>query len=266
MNTSTVKNIIFDKDINKVLDSFAKGVVSIFTNDLIGLYLTGSLSFGNFNPGSSDIDLVVILKKSVSADKLKQVKKLHQQVEKQNKKWVKRIECSYLLVDLLQYILPPKTPRPYYGEGILYPKAPYGNEWLINNYLLYNHGIALLGPDFKKLIKPIDISDVKKACIRDLFKEWKPKITDPNYLDNSHYQSYVVLNLCRILYTVMCNSLSSKKTSASWVKKEFKQWKDLIQTAENWQYGKDMNLKEETIEFIQFVIKKLHQTNSLNFG
>lgn len=257
MNASTVGNIIFDKEINKVLDSFAKGLVSIFTDDLIGLYLTGSLSYGDFNPRSSDIDLAAILKKPAKKNQLKLIKKLHEKTEKQYKKWAKRIECSYVPVGMLQNILPPKEPRPYYGEGVLHPQSPYGNEWLINNYWLYNHGIALLGPDFKKLIKPINITEVKKACMRDLFKEWEPKINDPIYLNNSHYQSYVVLNLCRILYTVICNSLASKKASALWVKKEFKQWKNLIQAAESWQYGQEMNLKEKTIDFIKFVIGKI---------
>ena len=120
--------------------------------------------------------------------------------------------------------------------------------------MLYKHGIPLLGPDFKTLVKPIDIEDVRAACIRDLFEEWEPKMTDPTYLNNSHYQSYVVLNLCRILYTVVCHSTATKKASASWVKSEFDpQWTPLIQTAENWSYGKEMNLKEKVIEFIQFV-------------
>jgi len=257
MGNLTKKKLVLDKEINRILDSFAKEIVNIFTNDLIGIYLTGSLSYGDFNPKSSDIDLVVILKKPISLNQLKQIKKLHQQLEKQNKKWVKRIECSYVPFDMLKNILPPKESRPYYGEGILYPQAPYGNEWLINNYWLYNYGIALLGPEFNKLIKPIDIADVKKACIRDLHKEWEPKINDPDYLGNSHYQSYIVLNLCRILYTVINNALTSKKISASWIKKEFPQWKKLIQIAENWRYGKEMSLKEETINFIKFVIKEI---------
>ena len=115
-----------------------------------------------------------------------------------------------------------------------------------------------MGPNFKTLVKPIDIEDVREACIRDLFEEWEPKITDPTYLKNSHYQAYVVLNMSRILYTVIRHSTATKKASASWVKSEFgPQWKNLIQTAENWHYGKEMNLKEETIEFIKFVIDKV---------
>lgn len=247
------------KDVNKILGSFEKGLLGIFGNNLIGLYLTGSLSYSDFNPGSSDIDLVAILNKPATPDELKLVKQLHFQIEKQNKKWAKRIECSYIPSDMLKNILPPKTPRPYFGEGVFYPEAAYGNEWLINNYLLYKQGITLLGKNFRKLVKPIDIVDVQKACIKDLFKEWQPKITDPNYLNNDHYQSYVVLNLCRILYTVICNSLAAKKTSASWVKKEYKQWNDLIQAAENWQYGKKMSLKVKTIEFIKFVINEINK-------
>lgn len=252
------KSITPYKDINQVLDSLTHGVIKIFGKNLIGFYLFGSLTYGDFNPQSSDIDLVAILKKPTSAKELKLTRQFHLQVEKANKKWSKRIECSYVPVDMFTNILPPKAPRPYFGEGILYPKAPYGNEWLINNYLLYQHGVSLIGPDFKTLIKPINIRDVQKTCIRDLFEEWQPKITDANYLNNNHYQSYLVLNLCRILYTVRCNAVASKTISTSWAKKEFKQWRDLIQTAQNWHYGKKMNLKTETIEFIKFVINQVN--------
>ena len=120
---------------------------------------------------------------------------------------------------MLKNILPPKESRPYYNNEIFYDEAPYGNEWIINNYLLYKHAIPLIGPDFKTLTNPIDIIEVQKACIRDLFQEWEPKIIDVEWLDNSHYQSYLVMNLCRILYTVSCGTTGTKKVSAAWVKK-----------------------------------------------
>lgn len=161
---------------------------------------------------------------------------------------------------MLQNIFPPKTPRPYIGEGIFYPEAPYGNEWIIDQYLLYKHGISLIGPDFKTMVQPISIEDVRDACVRDLLEEWQPKIADSTYLENSHYQSYVILNLCRILYTVLCHSTATKKASAAWVRCELApQWNSLIQTAENWQYGKEINLTEETKEFIQFVVNMIKE-------
>ncbi|MBS0272541.1 MAG: nucleotidyltransferase domain-containing protein, partial [Proteobacteria bacterium] len=181
------------KDVNEVLDSLTARIVSILGKNLVGVYLTGSLSYGDFNTERSDIDLLTILKKPVTPDKLEALKQMHLNVEKHNEKWAKRIECSYIPLEMLQDRLPPKMPRPYIGEGVFYPEAPYGNEWIINQYLLYKHGIALTGPDFKTLVHPIQIKDVQKACIRDLFEEWQPKMIDPTYLNNSHYQSYIVL-------------------------------------------------------------------------
>ncbi|MDO8497455.1 MAG: nucleotidyltransferase domain-containing protein, partial [bacterium] len=162
-------------DINQVLDILSKEVKEIFDKDLIGLYLTGSLSYGDFNMDRSDIDLLVVLKKAVSDEQLKKLKKKYERLKIIHPKWAERLECSYISIDILKDILPPLQPRPYYGEGELY-LATYGNEWLINNYLLYKYGIALIGPDFKTLMKPIDIKEVQKACVRDLFKEWEPKI------------------------------------------------------------------------------------------
>ncbi len=63
-----------------------------------------------------------------------------------------------------------------------------------------------MGPEFKTLVKPISIEDIRDACIRDLFEEWEPKMRDPTYPQNSHYQAYVVLILCRILHTVINHS------------------------------------------------------------
>ena len=128
--------------------------------------------------------------------------------------------------------------------------------------MLYQHGIALIGCEFKKLITPIDILEVQKACIRDLFQEWEPKITDFEWLDNSHYQSYLVLNLCRILYTLMEGVAGTKKASAEWAKNKFGlPWSSLIANAQDWQYGKEMSSRKETIDFIKFTIDTIKQTN-----
>ncbi|MDO8498076.1 MAG: DUF4111 domain-containing protein [bacterium] len=245
-------------DINQVLNILSKEVKEIFDTDLIGFYLTGSLSYDDFKWDRSDIDLLVVLKKAVSEEQFEKLKSKYQKLKISHPKWAERLECSYISIDILKDILPPLQPRPYYGEGELY-LSTYGNEWLINNYLLYTHGVALIGPDFKTLAKPINIQDVQKACVRDLFKEWEPKIIDPEWLKNSHYQSYAVLNVCRILYTVMSNEAASKKVSAEWVKNEFPQWRKLIETAENWKYGIEMTLQDKTKEFIRFVIGKVKE-------
>lgn len=258
-NIEHIKKVTPYHDVNDVLCFLAQSIQNIFGNQLVGIYLTGSLTYGDFDMGRSDVDLAVVLKNPASGEKIEQIKKLHQDTEQKFEKWSKRIECSYIPLEMLKSILPPEKPRPYFGGGIFYPEAPYGNEWIINQYFLYKCGIALIGPDFKTLVEPINTKDVQEASIRDLYKEWEPKITDAAYLEDSHQQSYVVLNLCRILYTVMQNDAVSKKVATSWAKQEYPEWKDLIEAADNWHYGIKMERQKEVIEFIKFVVDKVKE-------
>jgi predicted nucleotidyltransferase len=254
MNLSHIRSVTPYPDVNAVLYALTDGCLHLFLDNLVGVYLFGSLSYGDFNPDSSDIDLFVVLKQPVSKDELTRIEHLHWLVAMEHPKWADRVECSYTPLDMLNNILPPEQPRPYYGESHLYEEAQYGNEWIINLYLLYRHGITLYGPDFKQLVAPVNIEDVRQACACDLYREWEPKLRDPDWLKNSHYQSYIILNLCRILYTVLRGETGSKKVSAAWVKGEFPQWRDLIEAAERWRYGTDMRRQDETLAFIRFVV------------
>ena len=221
-------------------------------NSIIGIYLFGSLAYGGFDKSRSDIDIVVITKTLIKGSDLDIIKKIHKKMENISKKWSERFEVSYTPIEMLKEKEPPKTPRPYYGE-VFYDEATYGNEWLINNYLLYNHGISVYGPDFKTLLQgPIHINEIKKACINDFYKEWIPKINDDEWLSNSHYQSYLVLNICRILYTINKLDVANKQKSCNWVKTKYPEWNGLIEEAEKWNYDIAMDRKNIVKDFIVF--------------
>jgi len=259
-----IRHITPFEDVNAILQYFVEGVVPVFGENLTGAYLTGSLSYNAFNYETSDIDLTVILNPPISARELSAVKQLHLQMESQFEKWSKRLECSYTPLELLPNVLPPAKPRPWYwgGDGILYEEAPYGNEWIINKYFLWHYAIPLVGADFKTLTDEVDIAEVQKACIRDLFTEWEPKKRDPSWFrDDSHYESYFILNLCRILYTVMNKSAGSKQVAAAWVKSNYgAPWADVVSLAESWRYGMDLNLRATALAFLDFVIGEVSNT------
>ena len=178
-------------------------------------------------------------------------------------KWASRLDCSYTPLEMLPSPSPPRDPRPWYwgGTDTLYAEAPFGNEWLINNYLLYEHGIALFGPRYAEIASPVDVEEVRKASIRDLFTEWITKRSDAEWFQNGHHQAYFVLNLCRILHTAICGSVSSKPSAASWVKDNYgADWKNLIYTAQHWEYGIELNLQPQALSFLDFVISEVLQT------
>jgi predicted nucleotidyltransferase len=256
MRTTHLKAITKYPEVNEVLVCWAGKAEEAIGQNLLGLYLFGSLAYGDFIPKRSDIDLMAVTKKPLSSIELEKIKQLHLNIEEKFPAWRDRVECSYLPKNLMNEKLPPKQTRPYFGNSTWYDRADYGNEWLINQYFLYHNSIVLVGPEYKSLmVAPPDLREVQKASIRDLFDEWEPKINDAHWLENSHYQSYLVLNLCRILYTMDNAKLGSKKVAAEWVKKTFNKWHGLIEEAEAWEYSKEMKQQEKAIAFLRFVIK-----------
>jgi predicted nucleotidyltransferase len=241
-----------NKEISDFIDIYKKMLLKKCGN-IIGIYLFGSLTYGGFDEKSSDIDLVVITKTLLNKAELEDIKNIHEKLNKENAKWAKRFEVSYTPVDMLSEKTVPIVPRPYYNE-IFYDGATYGNEWLINNYLLINYGKTIYGQDFKTLINyNISIDDVIGSCVKDFYKEWVPKIADDEWLSSSHNQSYIVLNICRIIYTAINSKTENKQKSANWVKKQYREWKSLIEEAEKWDYTRKMNKRNEIMEFIKCI-------------
>jgi Domain of unknown function (DUF4111) len=173
------------------------------------------------------------------------------------------MECTYTPIDMLQDTLPPANPRPWYNgiEKHLYEEAPYGNEWLINKHLLYEYAMPLAGTDFRNITNAVSIKEVQKACIRGIQTEWKPKIHDQKYLSNSREAFYFVLNLCRILYTILLTKAGTKKQSSDWASRQFPQWKSVIRSAREWEYGKEINNQKKIVDFGQFAFHKIEETD-----
>ncbi len=248
------------QDINHIIEMLSEGLKSILRNQLLGVYLTGSLTYGDFNRGNSDIDFLVVMHSSLSDDQRHHVKDLHDKVAKKYPLWAERIECSYITDDMLHSVNPPIQPRPYVNGGKMWsPDPPYGNEWLLNLYVLYECGIHLVGPDPKILIgHPISTNAVRDASKKDLHQEWEPLLKDPSPLMDSHFQAYVILTLCRILYRAKHDNIATKKISSAWVKKTYGMpWSDLIKKAESWQHGHKLDAVNETLDFIRFTLQEL---------
>ena len=249
------------QDVNDLLIDWVKGVRKILSENMIGLYLFGSLTYGDFVRGRSDIDLQAVVREPLGSDELSSIEKFHLELERRHAAWAGRVECSYVPAVLLSEILPPTTPRPWWGFSALYRAAPYGNEWIINQYLLDEYGLALVGPDFGTLLeRPVDVMQVRKASARDLFREWEPKIDDPEWLTVSHYQSYLVLNLCRILFAVIGGDVASKSRAAAWVVTTYPEWRDVVTEALLWRHGMEMKRQNDAIAFVRFGIQKVKET------
>jgi len=253
-------NITPFQDVNDIISTLSQELQHILGDQLHGFYLTGSLTYGDFDYGSSDIDFLVVLHSPLSQKQREQVKSVHEGIAEKYPVWSKRIESSYITQDMLHFDEPPINPRPYVNGGQMWdPDPPYGNEWLLNLFVLYERGVALVGPDPKTLIgRPIGIEAVRAASRRDLHQEWEPLLKDASPLKDSHFQAYVILTLCRILHRAKNDPVVSKKVASAWVKKTYgKPWSDLVEKAESWQHGQELDAIDETLQFIRFILREL---------
>jgi len=262
MDITRIKHITAHQDVNTLLALLSKNLTEILDGQLVGLYLTGSLTYGDFDRGSSDIDFLAVLTHALSAKQHRQIEKMHSRIGKDFPVWKKRIEGSYITKKMLSSPKPPKESRPYVNAGKMWDFV-YGDEWTLNLYVLYQYGIALLGPDPKELIKSVKLDEVREASKRNLIQEWQPKINNPSAFrladyESNHLQAYAVLTMCRILYAAKNDGVASKRVASAWVKKTYgRPWSGLVKKAEDWQHGKEMNAEEQIKNFIKFTIKEV---------
>ncbi len=248
-------------DVDEVLGMLSDGIVTALGENLVGFYLTGSLTYGGFDRGSSDIDYLVAMRREIDAREREALRALHDEVGIRFPMWRERIEGTYVTQEMLKQIDPPKQGRPYVNQGAFWdPDPPYGNEWLLNLYVLRERGVALIGPEPADIFPDVDIADVRAASARDLFDERLPTVDDTELYEDPHQQAYTVLTICRILHRAEHDQVTSKRVAAAWVKREYGEpWASLVERAEAWSHGDELATPDEVTGFIQFAADVLSE-------
>ena len=262
MKTDDIKPPTPYNDVNHVLILLRDGLGETLGDQLVGLYLTGSLTYGDFDYGSSDIDFLAVLTGPLTDRQRLQVGALHENIAQAEPRWAKRLEGSYIAKDMLFSTDRPRTPRPYINAGKFWDPDPfYGNEWTLDLFMLYDRGIALVGPDPKDLFPPVDKDAVREASKKVLLEDWQlkePSVFENSDYDSNHLQAYTILTMCRILYTAKNHAITSKRAASAWAKKTYGEpWSGLIEKAENWRHGQTMNEVQRAVDFVNVTLAEL---------
>lgn len=258
-----VKSYTSYPGVNKLLDEFVSNVNSILKEKLVSIYILGSLAVGDFNLNSSDIDFLVITKTNIKKEIINYLRNMHYEIVENNPMWGDRLEGSYISKDKLKEFQSPENPRPYIHNGQL-KLLRYGNEWIIEKYVLKEHGIIIKGEDLRSEIKCIKQKDLKRATLKILYNWWKPMINNKSKLYNDEYQAYAVLSMCRVIYTLHHGTVVSKPTAAQWVKRELsEEWNLLINYALMWSKGMKFDRIDEIVKFIKYTLQYSQQFKNL---
>ena len=78
-------------DVNTVLRHFLAETQAILGERFVGLYLSGSLAVGEFDPRSSDIDFVVVTDAPLPADRVVALRAMHARFAAGESPWAEKI-------------------------------------------------------------------------------------------------------------------------------------------------------------------------------
>ncbi len=209
------------------VEELTTGLGSALGGDLLAVYLYGSAVSGGFDPGVSDIDLLVVTGSELDDQAVASIEAFHERTIERHPDWNDRLELVYVGRGTLARF------REGGNLGVISPGEPFhireGIEfWLQNFYLVREAGVTLIGPDPMTTIPPISWSEFIAATTRYADEVRGRSLSDAAPGARAHG----VLTMCRALATIRLNRPCSKQDGATWVRARMPEWLWLIDEAE----------------------------------
>ncbi|HCI79489.1 MAG TPA: hypothetical protein DHW02_07350 [Ktedonobacter sp.] len=103
------------EQVNTILNLLFTRVQTLLGDQLIGFYLYGSLSLGDFDPASSDVDFLVVTEGELSNTTFEALRDMHESIAESGLMYAKRLEGSYIPHDALRRYDPKNALHPTIG-------------------------------------------------------------------------------------------------------------------------------------------------------
>jgi hypothetical protein len=103
-------------------------------------------------------------------------------------------------------------------------------------------------------VRPEELQEAVRALLRN---NWKTLIHNTDIFLGAGHQPFIVLTMCRALYTLSNGTVVSKRRSAEWAIKNLdRKWMELIKLALAWNHGDPPGDIEQTQEFMWYILKE----------
>jgi hypothetical protein len=250
-------------DVNTVLADFLVRIQALLGSHFHGMYVLGSLALGDFDPRSSDIDFIVVTDTELGDDLFRGLQDIHAQFAASNSVWAAKVEAVYVPQDALRRDAPTSARYPQIEKGTTLFKDALESGWIFQCYTLRERGVVVAGPDPRTLVDAIDPQNMRPAvaAISGLWLEQARH--DPTWLAwlrPRDHQVFVILTLCRMLYSLDIGMVASKPAAAQWAQKALGQpWATLIgrSLAGQHETGEiSQSDVDDTIAFIQYTVER----------
>jgi len=224
-----------DKAVYSYINGFVKLLKNKLADNLVGIYLHGSLAMGSYFPPKSDMDFIIVVADKLKIDLAESVNIAIARYA-ETRPTIGCIECSVINLATAQNTPEPTPYELHYSEmwheRILNGTATYGTEQFdpdlpAHLMCVKKRGICLYGKGIDNVFGDVDWQSFTAAVLDDF--NW---IVDEENICESPY--YGVLNLCRVLQiiTEKNEKYLSKYEGALWgIEHLPNEYKPLIQKA-----------------------------------
>lgn len=242
-------------DVNEILGILLYHVKEIIQDQFVGMYLYGSLSSGDFNPQTSDIDFLVVTEDYLPEKTIRDLENMHKQTWATSIKRAGELEGSYIPKTLIRRHDPHGLPCPTVNEGKFFVDRR-GSDWIIQRHVVRECGVIVEGPDPKTLIDFVSPDEIREAVKGILHEWWFPMLDDPSWLrDNENgYRAFAVITMCRVLHALETGTVASKPKAMQWARSKLgERWMPLIDRAALAGHEDHEISLNETLDFIRFI-------------
>jgi hypothetical protein len=245
-------------EVDRAVERLRDGVVEAIGGDLVGLYLSGSLGLGDFDPASSDVDVLVATAGPLPGPAVGRLRRLHGALRAEGG-WAARLEVVYLPLAALRRFDPEDAGRyPIGASDRDFTLGRQGPTWVLDRWVAREHGLVVVGPDPRELIDPIGPEQLRAAVRASLAGHWALEGTDVAWLRPRNYQAFAVLSMCRDLYALEHGTVVSKPAAAAWASRRLgPPWTAQIERALGWRSDEriDDRALPETLAFVARTIE-----------
>ncbi len=253
------------EDVNELLNLLLVNAREILKDQFFGMYLYGSLSSGDFNPETSDVDFLVVTKNVLSEDVIAQLDAMHQRTWATSLKRAGKLEGAYIYKELIRKHDPNGLPCPTINEGKFYLDRP-GSDWIIQRHVVRECGVVLEGPDPKTFIDFVTAEDIRNSIMGVLHEWWYPMLENPDWLreNDDGYRSFAVITMCRVLHGLEHGTITSKPKAIQWARAKVEShWHSLIDDAVAVSNHEERNIDlDETLGFIRYTKERIEEKSS----
>lgn len=200
------------------INSFISNTRSVLNDDLVGVYLHGSLAMNCFNPARSDVDLLVVTERGMTLE----TKRAIAELLLRSSNAPRPFEISFLSKDQLQ---PWRYPTPYDFHYSEYWREKIERELAEETWQGWNNG----APVDADLAAHITVTLHRGICLYGKsVAEAFPAIPREHYLASiqedfdwgeerlGFYPTYFILNACRICAYWRDGQICSKDEGGAW--------------------------------------------------